>query len=148
MSVTRARMPVNPAYKVRAYHVLDVTKKVFDAKWGAEQTAPTAPVKIIAASRTRIESRFARIEIYQMLDGQKYDVCSFQVPLIGGSQVNHLWTADPVQKGDFEAGIYHFHISAGLFWGETQIPLLIRDISGRNLDMYIPARDLSKMPKI
>lgn len=148
MSVNRARTPVNPAYKVRPYYVPDNTKKVFDAKWGAGQTAPSSPVGIIATSRSRLESKFAKIEIYQVLDGQKYDVCSFQVPIVGGIKVNHLWTADPIKDGNFEEGIYHFHISAGLFWGETQTPLLIRDISGRNVDMYMPARDISKMPKL
>ena len=148
MSIIRTGTSVNPACKVRPYYVLDNTKKVFDAKWGAGQTAPNSPVGIIAASRKQLESKFVKIEIYQVLDGRKYDVCSFQAPILGGVKVDHLWTADPVKDGNFEDGIYHFHISAGLFWGETQIPLLIRDITGRNLDGYMPAKNISKMPKL
>jgi hypothetical protein len=147
MTVSRARTPINPAYKVRPYNAPDYSKKIFEAKWSVAQTAPTAPVKILAVSRSRIESKSARIEVFQLLDGRQFDVCSFYVPVVGGTQINYLWTADPVQRGDFEAGAYHFHVSAGLFWGETQIPLLIRDVSGRNLDLYLPARDVSKMPK-
>jgi hypothetical protein len=147
MPVNTARPPVNPAYKVRPYYAPDNSKKVFDAKWGVAQTAPSSPVVILAASRIRIESKFAKIEIYQFVDGKKYDVCSFQVPIVGGSKVNHSWTADPVKSGNFEEGIYHFYISTGLFWGETQTPLLIRDITNRNADMFIPQQNNLKMPK-
>jgi hypothetical protein len=68
------------------------------------------------------------------------------VPIVGG-KVNHSWTADPVKSGNFEEGIYHFHVSAGLFWGETQTPLLIRDITNRNADVFIHQQNNSKMPK-
>ena len=115
MPVNTARPPVNPAYKVRPYYVPDNSKKVFDAKWGAAQTAPSSPVAVLAASRMRIESKFAKVEIYQIVDGKKYDVCSFQVPIVGGTKVNHSRTADPVKAGSFEEEIYNFHVSAGLF---------------------------------
>lgn len=146
MSVNVGRPPINPAYKVRPFYVRDNSKKVFDAMWGAAQTAPNSPVSIIAASRVKIDAVNAKIEIYQLVDGKKYDVCLFQVPIIGG-KVNRLWTAEPVKSGDFEEGVYHFEITAGIYWGETQKPLLIRDITNRNASIFEHIQINPSMPK-
>ena len=135
-----ARPPVNPAYKVRRYIQPNVDKRKIDAKWGTEQSAPNSPVNILATIRERIANKFATVEIYYVLDRKNYDVCSFQVPIVGTS-VNYLWTADPIKKGIFEEGYYHFYISAGLYWGETQKPLLLRDITNRNSDGWIDVRN-------
>jgi hypothetical protein len=148
MTRSVARTPINPAYKVRPYIPPNENKRKIDAKWGTEQSSPNSPVSIVATIRERIESKFAKVEIYYVLDGQNYDVCTLQVPIVGNN-VNYQWTADPVKKGNFEQGFYHFYISAGLYWGATQKPLLLRDITQRNVDMFVqsPVHN-PNMPKI
>ena len=148
MTRSAARTPINPAYKVRPYIPPNENKRKIDAKWGTEQSSPNSPVNILATIRERIESKFAKVEIYYILDGQNYDVCSFQVPIVGNN-VNYLWTADPVKKGNYEEGYYHFYISAGLYWGATQRPLLLGDITQRKVDKFTQAPPVkTNMPKI
>ena len=148
MTRSVARTPINPAYKVRPYIPPIENRRKIDAKWGKEQSSPNSPVDIIGKINERIPNKFAKVEIYYVLDGQNYDVCSFQVPIVGNN-VNYSWTADPIKKGLFDEGFYHFYITAGLYWGATQKPLLFCDPTERKVDKFIQTPvNKSNMPKI
>ena len=138
MPINVGRPPVNPAYKVREYNN-DKSNAVLNASWEKTTVAPNCWVNIVVTSNVKIDNQPAKIEIYQLVGNQKYDVESFYIPIIN-SRAGKLWMAKPVKSGNFEEGVYHFKVSVGNYRGETQTPLTIRDLAAqRNVSGFVNA---------
>ena len=118
---------------------------LLNALWEKTMVAPNSWVNIIVSSKVKIDNQTAKVEIYQVVGNQNYDVESFDIPIIN-SRAARLWMAKPLKSGNFEEGVYHFRVSVGNYWGETQTPLVIRDIAAqRNVSGFVNG---STKPKV
>ena len=134
------RLPVNAPYKVQRQPGQDEKNMDFDASWDAEQVAPNGFVGVKIAARTAISAKTVEVRIFQYADNRKNEAGFIVAPLVNGKALVQ-WQAKPLQKGNFETGIYHFEVSAGHYKGETVRPLVIRDLVGkRNVSSFETAR--------
>ncbi len=134
------KLPVNAPYKVQRQPGQKEENTDFDASWTTEQVAPNAFVGMKIAARTAVAAKNVEVRVFQYVDNRKNEAGFIIAPLIDGKAVVQ-WHAKPVQKGNFEAGIYHFEVSAGHYKGETTRPLVIRDLVGkRNVSSFETAR--------
>ena len=134
------RLPVNAPHKVQRQPHQEEKNTDFDASWDAEQVAPNSFVNMKIGARTAISAKTVEVRIFQYVGNRKKEAGFIVAPLVNGKAIVQ-WQAKPLQKGDFETGIYHFEVSAGHYRGETVRPLLIRDLVGkRNVSSFETAR--------
>ena len=145
MPINVGRPPINPAYKVRQIPNRDKSAMVFDAMWEKTTAAPNSWVNIIVTAKVKMENKMLNINVYQVVNHQRHEIETFNIPLNNGRAAK-LWMAKPVKSGNYEEGEYHFEASAGNYWGETQKPLLLRDLSTqRHSSVFVNAANSPKV---